>query len=62
MFVLLTILSLAICNVAATCANKDFETVLGGGRDNFSVHEITFDVEPISLDMVVGAKVTTSLD
>ena len=43
--------------VYAACPKRDIETVLGGSQiKSIDVRSITFDVEPNSLDMVVGGE------
>ena len=44
--------------VLPACVNHDVETVLGGQVSYHSVNSIHFDVEPSSLDIVVGADVS----
>ena len=52
------VLSLLLIAVNASCPKRDIETVLGGSQSSaISVLSMTFDVEPNSLDMVVGATV-----
>ena len=47
--------------VLPACVSHDVETVLGGQPNFHSVNSIHFDVEPSSLDMVVGADISLGL-
>ena len=54
----LVIRSLLLITVSAACPKRDIETVLGGSQSSaIIVLSMTFDVEPNSLDMVVGATI-----
>ena len=54
--VTLSILLLLIKNVASSCNPHDYETVLGGYPEVHEVNEITFDVHPETLDIVVAGE------
>ena len=49
--------SLLLMVVNAACQKRDIETVLGGSQSSsISVLSMAYDVEPNSLDMVVGGE------
>ena len=52
------LLSLLLIAVNAACPKRDIETVLAGSQSSdINVLSMTYDVEPNSLDMVVGATI-----
>ena len=52
------LLSFLLIAANASCPKRDIETVLGASQSSdISVLSMTFDVDPNSLDMVVGATV-----
>ena len=58
----LLINTLLLSSVISLCPKHDIETVLGGMENSaLNVLSMTFDVEPTTLDMVVGATLRTRL-
>ena len=59
----LLINTLLLSSVISLCPKHDIETVLGGMENSaLNVVSMTFDVEPTTMDMVVGASLRTRLN